>query len=102
MKSVFNSLPNKDLDKLLNVLLTAGISKNCKSIGYKCMECTITYAYFIILRFKGVHASGYGRDETEATHICLKNFIDQMLEEDGHLAFLRNILRELKQLDPSE
>ncbi|CAD8121384.1 unnamed protein product [Paramecium sonneborni] len=94
VKSIFNSLPNKDLDKLLNLLLAAGITKNQKQVGYKCLECSIM--------FKGINASGFGRDETEAVHICLKNFIDQMLEEEGHLSFLRNILRELKQLDFQE
>ncbi|CAD8110395.1 unnamed protein product [Paramecium primaurelia] len=94
VKSIFNSLPNKDLDKLLNLLLAAGITKNQKQVGYKCVECSIM--------FKGINASGFGRDEVEAVHICLKNFIEQMLEEEGHLIFLRNILRELKQLDFQE
>ncbi|CAK66091.1 unnamed protein product (macronuclear) [Paramecium tetraurelia] len=94
VKSIFNSLPNKDLDKLLNLLVAAGITKTQKQVGYKCVECTIM--------FKGTNASGFGRDELEAVHICLKNFIEQMLEEEGHLVFLRNILKELKQLDFQE
>lgn len=46
---------------------------------------------------------GFGREETEATHICLKNFIDAMLEQSDKFnetqAFLRMALKELK--DPT-
>lgn len=30
VKSIFNSLPNKDLDRLINLLINAGIVKNHK------------------------------------------------------------------------
>ena len=40
--------------------------------------------------------SGFGRDDTEATHNCIKNFVDCLLESEENLNFIRSVLRELK------
>lgn len=53
--------------------------------------------------FKGIQVSGFGRDDSEATHICIKNFIDSLLEQDpASVPFLKGVLRELKGADAQD
>ncbi|KAM3144045.1 hypothetical protein pb186bvf_003809 [Paramecium bursaria] len=91
VRAALNGFSQQDLDRLQLVLIKQGIQKQFKQVGYKCVECQYQY--------KGIQVSGFGRDDTEATHNCIKNFVDCLLESEENLNFIRSVLRELKQED---